>query len=342
MENEALLDIRGLKTHFYGYEGIVRALDGVNLTIKPETIFGLVGESGCGKSVTALSVIRLVRFPPGKITGGQILFEGKDLLQLSEKEMRRIRGARISMIFQDPMTSLNPIARIGNQMEEVIRIHRHLSQNETEELARNALAEVDIPDPDRILRQYPYELSGGMRQRIMTATALALQPRLLIADEPTTALDVTIQAQVLDLMVSLAKKKRAAILLITHDLGVVAEYCEQVSVMYAGVVVEAGDVHDIFESCRHPYTMGLLRAAPDVSKESMGFWIIPGSVPNLIDPPPGCRFHPRCDYAMPECAHEAPPIFHLSQTHQVACWLARGNGLTKTFGDLRGENASTR
>ena len=296
--SELLLSIRNLKTHFYTEEGIVEALDGVNLDIMRGETLGLVGETGCGKSVTALSVMRLIPSPPGKIIAGEILFEGEDLLDKSPKEMRQIRGRKISMIFQDPTTSLNPVYTIGDQVGEAIRLHHDTNKALTWERMVEALRLVRIADAEERATNYPHQFSGGMRQRVMIAMMLSCWPALLIADEPTTSLDVTIQAQVLLLMEELQRELNMSILLITHNLGVVAETCDRVGVMYSGNVIELADVETLFEAPKHPYTQGLLGSVPRPDRDLEDLAIIPGSVPSLINPPPGCRFHPRCSYAM--------------------------------------------
>ena len=319
--SELLLSIRNLKTHFHTEEGIVEALDGVNLDIMRGETLGLVGETGCGKSVTALSVMRLIPSPPGKIIAGEILFEGEDLLDKSPKEMRQIRGRKISMIFQDPTTSLNPVYTIGDQVGEAIRLHHDTNKALTWERMVEALKLVRIADAEERATNYPHQFSGGMRQRVMIAMMLSCWPALLIADEPTTSLDVTIQAQVLLLMEELQRELNMSILLITHNLGVVAETCDRVGVMYSGNVIELADVETLFEAPKHPYTQGLLGSVPRPDRDLEDLAIIPGSVPSLINPPPGCRFHPRCSYAKEICHHEKPKELMVEKAHMVACHL---------------------
>jgi peptide/nickel transport system ATP-binding protein len=321
-----LLEVSGLKTSFYTRDGVVRAVDGINFHVDSGEIMGLVGESGCGKSVTSLSILRLVA-NPGRIEGGEILFDGTDLLKLPDGDMRKIRGDRISMIFQQPTSSLNPVWDVGSQIEEVLRIHRGMNGKAARSRAADMLRMVGIPDPERRLKAYPHEMSGGMAQRVMIAMALACEPELLIADEPTTALDVTIQAQILDLMRHLRDELGTAIVLITHDLGVVAEMCDRVAVMYAGEIVEETDVTSLFRDPKHPYTRGLIGSIPVVGGAVDELAVIPGSVPNLIDLPPGCRFAPRClsrieaDLTIAEERH--PDLLAVSPGHDVRCWLYR-------------------
>lgn len=318
-----LLKIKNLRTYFFTRRGIVKAVDGVDMEAKKGKLTALVGESGCGKSVTGLSIMGLIPSPVGKIVEGEILFEDKDLAKLSYKEMADLRGKDISMIFQEPMTSLNPVLTIGRQVGEPLRIHSSLSPEEINERVLSILDLVGIPEPHSRLKSYPHQLSGGMRQRVMIAMALICRPKLLIADEPTTALDVTIQAQILDLMLELMKKINTSIILITHDLGVVAEVCDEVNVMYAGKIVEKGDVFGIFDNPSHPYTWGLLRSIPRIEKKGKAkkLYTIKGMVPNLIDPPPGCRFADRCDKARGICCEEEPPFTTIEEGHFVKCWL---------------------
>ncbi len=323
--SEVLLSIRNLKTHFYTEEGIVEALDGVNLDIMRGETLGLVGETGCGKSVTALSIMRLIPSPPGKIVDGEILFEGENLLEKSPEEMRRIRGSKISMIFQDPTTSLNPVYTIGDQVGEAIRLHHHTNKTLTWRRVVEALRMVRIADAEERATNYPHQFSGGMRQRAMIAMMLSCHPALLIADEPTTSLDVTIQAQVLMLMQELQRELGMSILLITHNLGVVAETCDRVGVMYSGNVIELADVETLFEAPLHPYTQGLLGSVPRPDRDLDSLTIIPGSVPSLINPPPGCRFHPRCSHAMEICHREKPRELMVDEGHMVACHLFGSN-----------------
>jgi oligopeptide/dipeptide ABC transporter ATP-binding protein len=317
----ALLSVRNLKTHFLSGGKTVRALDGVSFDVREGETFGLVGETGCGKSVTALSVLRLIPTPPGKIVDGEILFRGDDLLPLPDAEMRAFRGKEISMIFQEPMTSLNPVFRIGDQMSEVIMLHQGMGRFQALARAAEMLQRVRIPDAPRLLRQFPHQLSGGMRQRVMIAMELSCNPSLLIADEPTTALDVTIQAQILSLLKEMRREMGMAILLITHDLGVVAEMCHRVAVMYAGNIVELATVEEIFENPQHPYSRGLWGAIPRVEEEKESLSVIPGTVPDLSAPPSGCKFHPRCDRRFDPCDGAMPPLFETASGHAVACFL---------------------
>src|SRR5262252_7985248 len=320
----ALLDVRGLRTHFTVDGREVAAVDGVSFTVDAGRTLGIVGESGCGKSVTSLSIMGLVPRPPGRIAGGEILFEGVDLLKLSQSELRELRGNRISMIFQEPMTSLNPAFTVGDQIVEVLLRHRPLSRAEAKLQAIEMLHQVRIPSPERRFDEYPHRLSGGMRQRVMIAMALACGPRLLIADEPTTALDVTIQAQILDLMRTLRDATGASIILITHDLGVVAEMAHRVVVMYAGRKVEEAPVEELFERPRHPYTLGLLGSMPhlgeSIDDSAKRLVEIPGVVPSLKEATPGCLFAPRCQRASDRCRREAPPLEQHSRGHWAACW----------------------
>jgi len=319
-----LLRIQNLKTYFYTEDGIVKAVDGVDLEVYPGEVLGLVGESGCGKSVTSLSIMRLIA-PPGKIVEGEIWFDGQNLLSLPEKQMIAIRGNRISMIFQQPQTALNPVFKVGDQIVEVLQIHRQMDRKTAGERAVEMLRLVGIPDPERRAQAYPHELSGGMAQRVMIAMALACEPALLIADEPTTALDVTIQAQILDLMRNLRQQINTAIILITHDLGVVAEMAERVAVMYAGQIVEQAEVNALFDTPLHPYTQGLLESIPVLGEFKERLAVIPGSVPNLINLPPGCRFAPRCQarvkYGLKICEQEMPALQEIAPGHRVRCWL---------------------
>jgi oligopeptide/dipeptide ABC transporter ATP-binding protein len=340
-----LLEVKGLRTSFYTRDGVVRAVDGIDFSVDRGEIVGLVGESGCGKSVTSLSIMRLVA-KPGRIEAGEILFDGQDLLKLSNDQMRRIRGERISMIFQQPTSSLNPVWSVGAQVEEVLRIHRGMKGRVARSRALELLRLVGIPDPDRRLKAYPHEMSGGMAQRVMIAMALACEPELLIADEPTTALDVTIQAQILDLMRHLRSETGTAIILITHDLGVVAEMCDRVAVMYAGEIIEQSDVIPLFREPLHPYTRGLIASIPVVGDLREELSVIPGNVPNLIDLPRGCRFAPRCTARVEqnvELAFEAHPLLRpVTPGHDARCWLyhdAEGNLLpaaTAPLGASRG------
>ena len=322
---ELLLDIRGLRTQFFTDDGLARAVDGVSYSLEKGETVGVVGESGCGKSVTALSVLRLIPDPPGKIVEGEILFEGTDLLQLSAADMRRIRGNDISMIFQEPMTSLNPVFTIGNQITEAVRLHQGLNKKDALAKAVEALKLVGIPVPERRVHEYPHQLSGGMRQRAMIAMALSCNPKVLIADEPTTALDVTIEAQILDLMRTLQEELGTAIIMITHDLGVIADIARKVVVMYAGKIVEQAPVERIFASPNHPYTQGLLQSLPRVDKDASGakqrLQEIPGIVPSLLNLPTGCKFASRCPSVMPQCKEQEPPLEPVATDHYSACWL---------------------
>ena len=319
-EQAPLLEVRDLETHFTTGAGVFKAVDGVSLSLGRGETLGLVGESGCGKSVTSLSIMRLIPQPPGRIAGGRIVLEGRDLLALGEDEMRRVRGDRIAMIFQEPMTSLNPVHTIGNQIVETIRLHRDVSPAEARTRAVEMLRLVRMPSPETRIDDYPHQLSGGMRQRVMIAMALACDPRVLIADEPTTALDVTIQAQILDLLRDLRDRTGTAIVLITHDLGVVAELADRVAVMYAGRIVEEAPVKALFGDPQHPYTLGLLASIPGLSGPGERLTAIEGSVPNPYAVPEGCRFHPRCPFAIDRCRQQAPSLTELSQDHRVACW----------------------
>ena len=319
-----LLEVRNLQTHFPTRAGLVRAVDGVSFHLDRGELLGLVGESGCGKSMTALSVMRLIS-PPGKIVNGEILFDGKDLLKLSDSQMREMRGDDIAMIFQDPMTSLNPVFTVGEQIAEALRLHRKLSRSEARKATIEAMREVAIPDPARRVDDYPHQLSGGMRQRVMIAMALACNPKLLIADEPTTALDVTIQAQILELLDELRKQRELAVLLITHDLGVVAEVADRVAVMYTGRIVEESPVDELFARPKHPYTEGLLRSVPKLTSaaliKSERLETIEGVVPRPTDLPPGCHFAPRCRHRMPRCTAEEIPLYQLEGNVEVRCVL---------------------
>lgn len=322
---EKLLQVKNLRTYFFTEDGVVPAVDGVSFHINAGETLGVVGESGCGKSVTSISILRLVPNVSGKIMeGSEILFEGNDLLNLTEKEMRKVRGNDISMIFQEPMTSLNPVMKIGKQLSEVLKLHQNKSAEEARGIAVEMLTLVGIPRPEKIIDEYPHSLSGGMRQRVMIAMALACNPKLLIADEPTTALDVTIQAQILNLMRKLKTEFNASVMLITHNLGVVAETCQRVIVMYAGKVVEEGSVFEIFEEPKHPYTQGLLRSIPSLDGGHQALDSIPGSVPNPLNMPKGCRFAPRCVKAMPKCHEKQPELTVFGEERTVRCFLYEG------------------
>jgi oligopeptide/dipeptide ABC transporter ATP-binding protein len=322
-KNGTLLEIQDLQTHFVTDAGTVRAVDGVNLTIRKGETLGVVGESGCGKSVTALSILRLIPNPPGRVVGGKILMDGRNLLDLPEDEMRKVRGGSISMIFQEPMTSLNPVFTVGDQIAEGIRLHQGLSKRESWTKAIEMLRLVRIPDPDRRVKEYPHQMSGGMRQRVMIAMALSCNPQLLIADEPTTALDVTIQAQILELLNQLKAELGMAVMLITHDLGVVADTAARVAVMYAGRVVEEASVMDLFKSPKHPYTQGLLNSIPRIEKAERRprLQAIPGMVPDLLDLPRGCKFQARCDRVFDACRGEEPALKQVGPDHQARCYL---------------------
>ncbi len=317
-----LLSIKDLYLNFRTFWGVSKVLNGVDFDIREGEVFGLVGETGCGKSVTAMSILRLL--PSSADISGEVIFKGENLLLKSDEEMRKIRGKKISMVFQDPMTSLNPLFRIGEQMVDVITTHLSIEREEALGKARELLRSVKLPDPDRVLSSYPHELSGGMRQRIMIAMALSSNPSLLIADEPTTALDVTVQKSVLELMLELKEKYGFSILIITHDLGVVAQICDRVGVMYAGNIVEIAPVNLLFEKPLHPYTKGLLSVIPD-PRTKRRLKPLRGSVPSLLNPPPGCRFHPRCDYVKAACSREKPSLLEIESGHFVACHLYGGN-----------------
>jgi len=321
---EPLLEIRGLKTHFATEDGIVQAVDGVDISIARGETLGVVGESGCGKTVTALSVLKLIAMPPGRIVAGQILYQGRDLAPLSTAEMDRIRAKDIAMVFQEPMTSLNPVYTIGEQIAEVLRRHEGLSRKAALERTIEMLRLVQIPNPDKRVHDYPHQFSGGMRQRVMIAMALSCSPKLLIADEPTTALDVTIQAQILELLQEMKSRFGMAIMLITHAMGVVAETAQRVVVMYAGKVIEEAPVEALFADPKHPYTQGLIRSIPRIdtaATRKARLEAIPGVVPSLLKPPPGCRFAARCKHAMPRCRDAVPPLLEVGGGHKVACVL---------------------
>lgn len=322
MEKDPILRIKDLKVSFQSGKKLVPAVDGISFELKDGEILGIVGESGSGKSVTSLATMGLIPSPPGKIENGEIIFEGKDLKNISEKEWRKIRGNQISMIFQEPMTSLNPLFTIGNQLMEAIRLHTDLSKREANVRSIELLKLVGIPRAEGILKEHPHQLSGGMRQRVMIAMAMACNPRVLIADEPTTALDVTIQAQILALMKDLNKKTNTSIILITHDLGVVAEICERVIVMYSGQIVEQGDVRTILKNPQHPYTMGLLKSVPDLRGKKERLYSIPGTVPTPGSIQKGCRFAARCSEAFGQCQEETPDLYKTEKGgHDVRCFL---------------------
>jgi len=321
---ENLLELRGVKTHFFTSDGVVKAVDGVSYEIRYGQTVGVVGESGCGKSITALSVMRLIE-RPGRTIAGEILLDGRDLLKLSEEEMRDVRGNTISMIFQEPMTSLNPVYPVGDQIAEAVQLHRKVDRRQAWDRAIEMLQQVGIADAKRRVKAYPHQLSGGMRQRVMIAMALSTNPELLIADEPTTALDVTIQAQILELMKSLREENRMAIMLITHDLGVIAEMADEVVVMYAGKIVERADVTTLFEAPHHPYAKGLLASIPRLGEKRARLEVIQGVVPNPLNLPTGCLFKRRCPYAMPVCDVD-PPFRVVTPGHLSRCWLTPEGG----------------
>ena len=323
----ALLEIKGLKTHFKTDDGWLHAVDGVDMAIEAGQTLGVVGESGCGKSVTAKTVMKLIDMPPGRIVAGQVLWQGRDLVPLDADEMRKIRAKEIAIIFQEPMTSLNPVYTVGEQIAESIRLHDGLSKKDALDRAVEMLQLVRIPTPARRVKDYPHQFSGGMRQRVMIAIALACNPKLLIADEPTTALDVTIQAQILDLMGELKERLGMSVMLITHAMGVVAETAQRVVVMYAGKVVEEASVEDLFANPRHPYTQGLIRSIPRIDMDAVHkvrLEAIGGTVPKLINPPEACRFAPRCKFAVPACTAATPPLREVAPGHKVACILDLG------------------
>jgi oligopeptide/dipeptide ABC transporter ATP-binding protein len=322
--DQHLLRIENLKTYFFTHLGVARAVDELDLSLKQEQILGIVGESGCGKSVTALSILRLIKDPPGKIMAGEVSFEGKDLLQISSSEMRNIRGNQISMIFQEPMTSLNPLFKVGDQISESFKLHQGLSKRVALDKSIEILEMVGIPAAEKRVRDYPHQLSGGMRQRVMIAMALSCEPKILIADEPTTALDVTIQAQILDLMLKLKEETGTSILLITHDLGVIAEMAQFVVVMYAGKVMEYADVSELFNNPLHPYTTGLMKSIPRadlVEQRGKPLDPIPGVVPSLTTLPKGCKFHDRCRHTTKRCLLHEPPIIEVTPGQRCRCWL---------------------
>jgi oligopeptide/dipeptide ABC transporter ATP-binding protein len=319
----SLLKINDLRTYFYTDMGVVKAVDGVSFSVKDKDTLGILGESGSGKSVTALSIMRLIPIPPGRIEMGEILFEGKNILTLSKADMRKIRGKRISMIFQEPMTSLNPVFRIGDQIVEAIRLHQGLSRKEAYDRSVEMLRLVGIPSPEKRIRDFPHQMSGGMRQRVMIAIAISCRPKLMIADEPTTSLDVTIQAQILNLMQKLKEEIGASIILITHDMGIIAEMAQNVIVMYAGKIMESSTVEDLFENACHPYTERLLKSIPrlDITQKKKKLSVIPGIVPSLLNPPRGCKFNDRCHKSLPKCSEEEPPLFEVTPQHISRCWL---------------------
>ncbi|GAB4505992.1 MAG: ABC transporter ATP-binding protein [Anaerolineales bacterium] len=323
-----ILEVKGLKTQFFTQDGIVNAVNGISYTLDEGETLGIVGESGCGKSVSVLSVMRLIPQPPGKIVGGQVIFEGRDLLKLSEDEMRQVRGNKISMVFQDPMTSLNPVLTIARQMTEGMELHLGLDHQQARKRAIELLEMVNIPQAKDRIDDYPHQFSGGMRQRVMIAMGLSCNPQVLIADEPTTALDVTIQAQILDLVRDLKQKIGMAIIWITHDLGIVAGLADRVLVMYAGYIIESAPVKEIYADPRHPYTLGLLGSIPRLDAErKKKLTPIEGLPPDLIDPPPGCPFAPRCRFAIEQCLVENPTLQPVALNHHVACWVDTKRGV---------------
>jgi len=325
-----LLEVKNLKTHFFTMEGVVKAVDGVSYELNEGETLGLVGESGCGKSVSALSVMRLNPDPPGKIIDGEILLDGEDILKIDMEGMREVRGAKIAMVFQEPMTSLNPVLTVERQITETLQLHMGMSKLESQRESVNLLTRVGIPDPEIRIKQYPHQFSGGMRQRVMIAMALSCNPRLIIADEPTTALDVTIQAQILDLMKSLTTELGVALIVITHNLGVVARYADRVNIMYAGKVIERGEAREIYSNPRHPYTVGLLRSVPrlDLPRRAK-LDPIEGQPPDLINLPPGCAFRERCRWAIDKCATDTPELVETSDGHLSACFRADELGTTE-------------
>ena len=317
-----LLQVKDLRTHFFTDEGVVRAVDGISYDVQEGETMGLVGESGCGKSVSALSILRLIPSPPGKIVGGEVWFDGQDLLKVDEDEIRHVRGNRIAMIFQEPMTSLNPVLTIGRQITEALELHLKMNRNAANRRAVELLELVGIPEAHTRLNDYPHQFSGGMRQRVMIAMALSCNPKLLLADEPTTALDVTIQAQILEIMARLSSEFGTAVIIITHNLGVVARYANRVNVMYAGKIVESGSAREIYGRPRHPYTLGLLRSVPRLDEARRDKLVpIEGVPPDLANIPPGCSFYPRCSYRIDRCRQEEPPLMLVDEKHYAACWV---------------------
>lgn len=320
MKNEVVLEVKNLKTHFISKKGIAKAVDGIDFVLRRGETLGIVGESGCGKSMTSLSILRLIPSPPGKIVDGEILLNGKDLVKMSNEELRKIRGNQISMIFQEPMTSLNPVIPVGEQIAEALRLHQGLSKRQAWDKSVEMIGLVGIPSPEKRAKQEPFQLSGGMRQRIMIAMALACTPEVLIADEPTTALDVTIQAQILEIMKDLQKKIGMGIIFITHDLGVVAEMCDQVGVMYAGQIVEHQNSANLFKNPLHPYTQGLIGSLPKLYEDQEELQIIEGTVPSPYDYPDGCRFAERCPFAQKMCIEKQPELIQYDEDMKVRCW----------------------
>lgn len=340
---EPLLEVRNLHTQFFTQDGVVKAVDGVSFRLMSGETLGLVGESGCGKSITALSIMRLIPSPPGKIVSGEVLFEGEDILKMSDDEVRSIRGRKIAMIFQDPMTSLNPVLTINRQISEALELHLGMSKQQARQRAIELLKMVGIPNAEQRVDQYPHQFSGGMRQRVMIAMALSCNPSLLIADEPTTALDVTIQAQILDLIRTLQREHNTALILITHDLGVVAGMTDRIHVMYAGHIVETAPTEELFENPKHPYTVGLLNSIPRLDaprKERLN--PIRGLPPDLIDLPDMCPFVPRCDFAREKCSEKNPPLFEVNPVHRSACWYWDEVSLAgpKRYGEVRADDGN--
>lgn len=323
MEKKNILEIKDLHTYFYTDNGVVKAVDGVDINLKEGSTLGVVGESGSGKSVTALSVMSLLEGTQGEIVQGEILLDGKDIINISDAEKRKLKGREIAMIFQEPMTSLNPVLKIGDQIMEGMLLNTDVTKEQAKKKTIELLEQIGIPRANQIINEYPFQLSGGMRQRIMIAMALVCDPKILIADEPTTALDVTIQAQILELIIELKKALGMSILFITHDLGVVAEICDEVVVMYCGRVVESGDVYTIFDNPKHPYTKGLIKSIPNLGEEVERLDSIPGNVPNPRYMPKGCKFEPRCSYAMDICRQEEPELFGYEDGHKSRCWLCK-------------------
>ena len=320
---EILLDVKNLSTYFYTDDGVVKAVENVSFSLEKGQTLGLVGESGCGKSVSSYSIMQLIPMPPGKIVSGEILFKGENLLKYNEKQMRRIRGNDIAMIFQEPMTSLNPVYTVGDQIIEAIKLHQKLNYRASRKKAIQMLDKVGIPSPDQRIDEYPHQMSGGMKQRVMIAMALSCNPDLLIADEPTTALDVTIQAQILDLMQELKDEYGMSILFITHDLGVIAQMADEIAVMYASHIVEKASASEIFKNPRHPYTIGLFNSIPRIGTKKELLNVIPGTVPNPLDFPDGCKFNPRCFFKQDECEKKNPQLELVSDNHECACWFLK-------------------
>ena len=327
----SLLQIKELRTHFFTDEGVVRAVDGISYDVQEGETMGLVGESGCGKSVSALSILRLIPSPPGKIVGGEVVFDGEDLLKVDEEEIRHVRGNRIAMIFQEPMTSLNPVLTIGRQITEALELHLKMDRHSASRRAVELLEMVGIPEAATRLNDYPHQFSGGMRQRVMIAMALSCNPKLLLADEPTTALDVTIQAQILEILARLSKDFGTAVIIITHNLGVVARYADRVNVMYAGKIVESADARSVYGDPRHPYTLGLLKSVPRLDQAKKDKLIpIEGLPPDMMNMPRGCSFYPRCPYHIDRCREEAPSLMLVDEKHYAACWVDVRQGRSKS------------